>query len=547
MVDGHRMNDAIYEQAMVGTEFSLDIDLVERVEVVLGPSSSLYGTNAVFAVINVITRDASTFHGLELEADAGSWNTYRGRISYGGRIAGVDAVLSGTFYGSKGQNRLYYPEYDSPATNNGIAAHVDDDQFESGFAKLSAHGLRFQAGWGSREKADPTGAWEVTFNDPDSRSTDEHGYLDLRYEHSLGSTTTMMARTYFDSALNRGHYPYDNGSGSSVLNEDFSRGESWGMELQTSSKLRDRYRLTTGLEYRNDFRQQMTNFDVAPANVDLDYDHSSFVIAPYIEAELPLLRTLTVTPSVREDYNPRVGWMLSPRLAINYRPLNQTTIKLMYGEAFRSPNAYELYYYPGTPALKAERDRGWEAGLDQGLTRNIGLKVAVYNNLLNNFIARSSDTDDAQPFSNEAHSGSAGVEVQADGQWESGLRLSATYSNSFIQHDVDHTWLQNSPKNLAKVYASVPLFKRTAYATLDGQYIGRRLSLMRDVVSPYTVFNASVLMHMPVRGLDLSASLFNALNKTFYDPGAQQHAEQQIQQDGRGFRVKLVWNPGGSK
>ena len=56
LVDGHRVNDSIYQQATLGTEFPVDIDMVERVEVIRGPASSLYGTNAVFGVINVITR-----------------------------------------------------------------------------------------------------------------------------------------------------------------------------------------------------------------------------------------------------------------------------------------------------------------------------------------------------------------------------------------------------------------------------------------------------------------------------------------------------------
>ena len=93
MVDGHRLNDAIYEQAMVGTEFSVDVDMIARVEIIRGPASSLYGTNAVFAVINVITRKADEIHGMEFEGDAGSFNSYRGRIAYGGRLAGMDAVL----------------------------------------------------------------------------------------------------------------------------------------------------------------------------------------------------------------------------------------------------------------------------------------------------------------------------------------------------------------------------------------------------------------------------------------------------------------------
>ena len=56
LVDGHRLNDNVYDEAMIGTEFPINIDLIQRVEVIRGPVSSLYGSNALFAVINIITR-----------------------------------------------------------------------------------------------------------------------------------------------------------------------------------------------------------------------------------------------------------------------------------------------------------------------------------------------------------------------------------------------------------------------------------------------------------------------------------------------------------
>ena len=57
LVDGHRLNDGLYDQAPIGYDFPVDIDLIDRVEVIRGPSSSIYGTNAFFAVVNVITRN----------------------------------------------------------------------------------------------------------------------------------------------------------------------------------------------------------------------------------------------------------------------------------------------------------------------------------------------------------------------------------------------------------------------------------------------------------------------------------------------------------
>ncbi len=71
LVDGHRLNDNVYDEAMIGTEFPINIDLIQRMEVIRGPVSSLYGSNALFAVINIITKRGRNINGLELSADAG--------------------------------------------------------------------------------------------------------------------------------------------------------------------------------------------------------------------------------------------------------------------------------------------------------------------------------------------------------------------------------------------------------------------------------------------------------------------------------------------
>ena len=118
------------------------------------------------------------------------------------------------------------------------------------------------------------------------------------------------------------------------------------------------------------------NFDVSPPAVYLDVDKPSFVAAPYLEAEVPLGKGLSFDPSIREDYNPRVGWIVSPRGALNYHVLENTHLKAIYGESFRSPNGYELYYYPNETNLKAERIRAWEGDWDQALSHNIGLSTS---------------------------------------------------------------------------------------------------------------------------------------------------------------------------
>lgn len=114
LVNGHRFNDNVYNSAQIGTEFPLDVALIERIEIVRGPSSSLYGASAFLAVINVITKSAQTAAGLELSFEAGGFGSYRGRSTIGGNYHGVDALFSGTIYDSAGPARLFFPHLTVP-------------------------------------------------------------------------------------------------------------------------------------------------------------------------------------------------------------------------------------------------------------------------------------------------------------------------------------------------------------------------------------------------------------------------------------------------
>lgn len=166
LVDGHRLNDNVLDQAYLGTEFPIDVDLIERVEFIRGPSSSLYGGSAFFGVINVITKRGHGNKGATASFEAGSFGTYKGRFSYGaGFKNGLEMLVSASFYDSHGQ-RLFYREFDAPETNNGFADNADYDRSQSFLANLSYRDFRLQAVHGSREKGIPTSSFGSVFNDP---------------------------------------------------------------------------------------------------------------------------------------------------------------------------------------------------------------------------------------------------------------------------------------------------------------------------------------------------------------------------------------------
>ncbi len=298
LVDGHRLNDNVYNQAMLGTEFPVDIDLVQRIEIVRGPVSSLYGSNALFAVVNVITKKGGELDGVEVAASAASFNSYKGRVSYGGKRGPFEFLFSGTFYGSRGANRLFFPEYDSPLTNNGIASHADGDQLGSGLATISFRDFTLQALYGTREKGIPTGAWGTVFNDPRTRMTDSHEYIDLLYTHHF-TKWDVLARVQYDRYFYQGTYilPSDDGSSQRVRNLDFADGKWWGTELQFSTTLLKRNHVTFGGEFRDNLLQSQTSYNVEPYQMFIA-DKGRSLFAPRICSYIVDLRAVPKPSSV---------------------------------------------------------------------------------------------------------------------------------------------------------------------------------------------------------------------------------------------------------
>jgi len=176
---------------------------IERIEVIRGPSSALYGSNAFFAVINVVTRPGSSVAGTELSTSAASFGTYSGRATYGHSFANdLDLLVSATYSDGKGRD-LYYREYDNPLTNNGLADGVDHEAFRKILVTASKGNFSFQANTVSREKGLPTGSFATIFNDPRTRTTDGLSLASLNYDRAL------LNGASFSTRLDAGRYAYD--------------------------------------------------------------------------------------------------------------------------------------------------------------------------------------------------------------------------------------------------------------------------------------------------------------------------------------------------
>ncbi len=549
LVDGHRLNDNVYEQAMIGTEFPIDVDLIERIEVVRGPVSSLYGSNALFGSINIITKRGGDLSGSEAAVSVGSYGTAQERVSYGKRTGRFDFLASGTILRSDGHDNLYFPEFDSPETNNGIASHLDGGHSESGLLTASFQDFTLHAVFGSREKDIPTASYGTLFDTAGTRTTDAHGYLDLRYEHTFGSWG-LLARTYYDDYVYRGRYAYasDVNAAEQSPELDFGNGEWAGAEVQVSRTVAGNNRLTGGLEFRDNFRQDQFTYDQNPYNPQLDDRRSSYVFATYLQDEVKVTSKLDANAGLRYDFYSDTEGSVDPRVALVYRPVQGTALKLMYGEAFRAPNDYERYYAVSpniaNASLSPERIRTTEGVWEQHLPDHLTLATSLFYSRMTGLITQVETEGGALVYRNLQRVGSVGAEAELGGTITRNSNWTASYSYQETGDEDSGQLLNNSPRSLGKLALSQKVPKTGVTASVDAEYRARIETLAGSSVSPFTVVNATVLGRTFGRHADFSLSAYNLLDKSYADPASGSNVQAEIPQDGRNVRLQITWHLG---
>jgi iron complex outermembrane receptor protein len=543
LVDGYRLNDPIYDSAAIGTELLLDVDLIERIEIVRGPGSSIYGSNAVLGVINVITRRGSDLDGLEASGELASFGTDKERLSYGKRYDnGAELLLSASRYDSRGQD-LFFPEFNTPADNNGIAGNLDGDRYESFFGKLAYAGFTLTGGYSSRDKAVPTASFESVFNDPNYLVTDGSAFVDAGYYGDLGQRWDISAHVF------RGRYTYEGiypAGTPVVLNIDTARGNWWGAEAKLLGRF-ERHKVVAGAEYQDNYRQDQANFDIGtPPPLNLDDRRSSTRAGMYLQDEITLAEQWLFNAGLRYDHYSTAGDAVNPRLGLIWSPLDTTAFKLLYGTAFRAPNVYELYYalagsQKANPGLKPEKITTYEFVIEHQLRHNFRLTADAYSNKISDNINQVTDPVDELIFMNTGQVDAHGVELEAERLWDGGARLRTSYAWQISREKDTGDELVNSPRHLAKLNYSVPVRDDSLRAGAELQYTGSRKTIAGGTAGGHLLANLTLSSERVAQGLEFSASIYNLFDKRYADPGGQEHVQDLIAQDGRSYRLKLSY------
>ena len=552
LVDGHRINDDIYDGAYVGTEFPVDVDLIERIEIIRGPTSSIYGAGAFAAVINVITRRGRDLGDAELSSEAGSWNSYKGRLTYGARFdSGLETLVSGSFYNSLGHDRLFFPAFNNPATNDGIAEHADGDQSYSFFGDLIYRDFDIHFVDSSRDKHIPTGSFGTVFDDPRTQTTDARRYVDVQYHHTFGSWETL-GRVSYDWYQYHGNYIY-NYSGTEAPpytdNYDAAEGDWWDLQLDASRVFFAQHKITMGVEFRQDLEQKQLNFDVQPYHLYTLVNDTSWVAAPYIQDEYSVRHNLTLVFGLRADWHERFRNNFSPRVGLLFAPTSNAAIRVNYSSAFRDPNSFESFYAgnntnTANPSLMPESIHSGEIDFDYRFERSFHLSAAGFLNRFDDLITPSIDSSTGKPiYLNSAPVQTKGIELELGAKWQNGIEGELSDSVQDSEQLPVRTTLTNSPRHLAKANLSVPIARTKFFVSADAQYVSARTTVAQTVLGGYFIANFNFFTRKLGNHFDISGGLYNALNKQYAESGSLYTVESSIPQDGRSFRIKLTYNP----
>ncbi len=545
LIDGHRINDNIFDGALVGTEFPLDMNLIDRVEVARGPGSSLFGTNAELAVVNVFTRRPSSQTSVEVTSGADSFFGRSGEIQGSFRTSQWAALLSGSMYRSNGQHSLYFPEYDRPETNHGIASNLDGDRYDHAFGMVRRGQFRLEGLFGTRDKIVPNASYQTIFGDPDNRNIDTVAYLDAGYSHDFSANTQMDVRAYYDGYRYKGLFPYTADDGSRTVQVNDAAADGIGIEAVLGRRL-GRHRVVGGFAGEHNFRINQRNYYVGQAPFLDDRRHLDHAAA-FGEAELNPSRRFTFNLGGRLDWYNLYGTSLSPRLAAMYFPTARTALKYIFSHAFRAPDPYDEFYVDQVDitatnhSLRPEDINTHTLLLEHALTRSLQVNASGFWNNLNHVIKEQQDPDTGDThFANEIGDTGKGAELELIAGDRSGWRARTSYTFEQTRQTQWGTRVMNSPSHLAKFNGAAPI-QRAGYAGAELLFTGPQPNYQGQRIGSSFLVNGTFSTRPVLHGFAFAASCYNLLDHRWATPTGPEIAAPATVQDGRTWRFRLTY------
>ena len=345
LIDGHPQYMGLFGHPIADSYQTM---LAERVEVLRGPASVLYGSNAMGGVINIVTRQMQE-DGVQTDIDlgAGSYGTVQAEATNQVRKGRFGSTASASY-----------------SRTDGHRADMGFEQY-SGYAKLSYDLTENWRLWGdvnvTHFNASNPGETGNPLIDNDSRITRgmASAMLENHYERTSGGLSLFY--NWGRHKINDGYHPGEEPQESLFHSKDLMAGVSW----YQSASLYEGNRLTVGLDYQH-FGGQSWNEAIADGLRTPGVDKTQDEVAAYADFRQDIGQWLSLNAGVRVDHHSHVGTELIPQGGLAFHLPRQAELKVMASKGFRNPTIREMYMFPPqNPSLRPERLMNYEFSFSQ--------------------------------------------------------------------------------------------------------------------------------------------------------------------------------------
>ncbi|HEX5688303.1 MAG TPA: TonB-dependent receptor [Ideonella sp.] len=520
-IDGYRVNDALYDQALPEFEFPIIADWVKRLELINGPASSVYGGNALLGVANVVTVDGADEPGFGLKAGLDDAGGTRLTGQYGWSQGDVDVFVGLTHHQVAGET-LHLPELASDSVPGGVVSGLDGLQYTSLLAKARRGPWRGTFVVQARDKDVATAEYGTVPGAAGTHYLDRYAYGELAYDGPWQGDWRLKARASLSRMGFEGDYvmPAED-DGGDYLNRDVADSRWAGFDARAQWRGWINHSLSAGVELRRVFRGLQRNEDVEPAATYLDRDDQSTQWGLYAQDQFRFSERTSLTVGLRADKVDTFDVEVSPRLALVHRPGPFEAVKLMLGRAFRAPNLSERYYEDGgltqvaNPTLRPERistvELAWERSIGEATRLSLGGYAYRMDDLID-FVALD---DEVSHYENVSSALLRGVDLDVEHREPGGWQWRASVSLADMSSKRAAAF--NSPRWLFKGHLLGPLDSHWSIG-LQWLAMARRDGLRADVASFVTA--DALLRRVLTPGQSVALIVRNVADSKTHDPAS---------------------------
>jgi len=525
LVDGIQINELNSGGFYGGGQFNMSN--IERIEVVYGPASPVYGTNAVSGIVNIITKRAEGGRKGHISLLGGSFKTgmadfnlknYNKDKDIGYSISGMYKTSEkADLRGSKGDFN-WTDQMENFENDLNLSARFVIKDFNAGITfQQKQSSMTTNTKSIGTEYLDKNTLWNIAFLN-----------TYLKYSSNINKNLQFASTLYYRNATVRSNTIYNIEKATDTTSGNqlgyYRPNQLVGLESQMNYKATRKIIITGGIvgEYEqlsNGFSMSNSNSEfLSPQKPSRPQMLDNYLFSYYLQASYKISGKLSLIGGIRHDFSNYYGQVFTPRTGIVYNA-EKFTAKFLYNRAFRAPKPWDYKFGTGNPNLKPEKMHSYELFLSYALDDYFSLGTSIYRNLINNKLVHET-TGTTDRWINENELNTFGVEFYGNyTRGDVSAYANYTYTNSYEDDGVVIPEISMHTANAGITWSLNSHFK----FNFRTNYLGARKNpLLIPATGGYAIDDAllfhGTLSYYNFKKFDIQLKANNLFNETYYHP-----------------------------